>query len=149
MFELSILSACSPTWTQVATGQIPISSNYRQLTVNLADCKTECQTEATCIGIAHADNGWAGFDCRLLLWHHAGVVRVIVRCVQVFGPSLRCLGGFRSPCLFDGTSRSAVRYILDFPQSSPSLFSRDAPRLPLLLSLLQPRFRSTAGAAIV
>ncbi len=71
MFELSILSACSPTWTQVATGQIPISSNYTgstALNVNIADCQTECQTETACLGIAHADNGWAGLDCRLLYY---------------------------------------------------------------------------------
>ncbi len=54
----------------------------------------------------------------------------VVHRVEVFGPSLRCLGGFRSPCLFDGTSRSAVRDILDFPQSIP---------VPLLLG------RSTAS----
>ncbi len=72
-------------------------------------------------------------------------------CVEVFGPLLSCLGGLslaRCPSS-DGTSWSAVRYTLDFPQSSLSLSAQDAPRLPLLLSLLQRRFRSTAGAAIL
>ncbi len=48
----------------------------------------------------------------------------------------------------NGTSLSAVHYILDFlSRARPSL--RNAPRLPLLLSLLQRWFRSTAGAAIL
>ena len=48
----------------------------------------------------------------------------------------------------DGTSQSAVCYTQDFlSRALPSLW--DAPRLPLLLSLLQWWFRSTAGAAIL
>ncbi len=48
----------------------------------------------------------------------------------------------------DGTSLFAVHYILDcLSRARPS--PRDAPRLPLLLSLLQRWFRSTAGAAIL
>ncbi len=46
--------------------------------------------------------------------------------------------------------RSAVHYILDFSSVEPVPFSVwDAPRLPLLLSLLQRCFRSTAGATIL
>ncbi len=47
----------------------------------------------------------------------------------------------------DGTPLSVVRYILDcLSRARPSLW--DAPRPPLLLSLLQRWFRSTVGAAI-
>ncbi len=80
-----------------------------------------------------------------------GVARrwCIRACVVLKSSGLHGLsGGFslaRRP-VSDGTSLSAVRYTLDFlSRARPSL--RDAPRLPLLLSLLQRWFRSTVGAA--
>ncbi len=76
------------------------------------------------------------------------VVRVVRQSRRA---SLSHIGGLslaRHP-VSNGTSLSAVCYTLDFPQSSQSLFSRYTPRLPLLLSLLQRQFRSTAGSAIL
>ena len=77
MFGLSILPACSPTWTHIAN-QIPVSSNYTEstpLNVNLANCQTECQTEAACIGIALTDNG--GFDAVFMLFSFSICIVII------------------------------------------------------------------------
>ena len=66
----------------------------------------------------------------------ASVVRwcvwVVVRRIEVFGPLLGCLGDFwlaRCP-VSDCTSRSATRYILDFPQSSPSFPTKHSTASP-------------------
>ncbi len=88
----------------------------------------------------------ADFPDHYPVWRHA-CASVRVRPSKSSGLLSR---GFGSRPLFlqRHVSRPAVRYSLDFPQSSPSR-SRDAPRLPLLRSLLQRCFRSTAGAAIL
>ena len=61
-----------------------------------------------------------------------------------------CLGGFRYLVAPSPTARPGPWSVILWTclsRARPSL--RDAPWLPLLLSLLQRRFRSTAGAAIL
>ncbi len=61
-----------------------------------------------------------------------------------------CLGGFRRLVAPSPMARPGLQSVILWTflsQAHPSL--RDAPRLPLLLSLLQRRFRTIAGAAIL
>ncbi len=41
-------------------------SRYKTQSLDLAECQTECQTQAACIGIALTDHDFSGFDCWLL-----------------------------------------------------------------------------------